>query len=404
MSRVYLSKDHSIVIPFLLILAITVTEMATDIYIPSLPALQNYFKTSIHWIHATISFNLIGLAISGPLYGTLADFWGRRRILLTGMIIFTGASIALLYIETIVPFILWRFIQGLGAGVAYVLSLAIISDLYKERERALILSLGGSVTALSPAAAPVLGAYILEYFSWRANFMVVVFLSIISLLFIAFGLPETRESSLTQPFKLLEALKRYQRILKHRRFVSLSFISSLPLCGLWSFFAISPFVLIECCGMTPKDFGFYTAIGVMAYIFGALTNRIGLNYFSIRTLLRVGFFLTVLGSVGFLLISPYQPYMIWEIRIATLIFVFGAAFIFSNAITEAMNFFPNSSGMASAIISAVEISISSLGVFLIGFFDKENLTGPAMIMVVSSILPIILYNFQEKERKIRKIK
>jgi DHA1 family bicyclomycin/chloramphenicol resistance-like MFS transporter len=314
-----------------------------------------------------------------------------------GMVIFVGASIALLYIETIYFFIFWRFIQGLGAGVAYVLSLAIISDLYEERERALILSLGGSVTALSPAAAPVLGAYVLEYFNWRTNFSLVSFLGFISLLFIAFGLPETRSSSLKQPFELFEAFKRYKRILKHRKFIALSCISSLPLCGLWAFFAVSPFVLIECCGMTPKDFGFYTAIGVLAYIFGALTNHISLNFFSIRTLLKTGFTLTIIGSVGFLLISPYKPYLIWEIRLMTLIFVFGAAFIFSNSITEAMNFFPASSGMASAIISAVEISLSSLGVFLIGFFEKENLVGPAAIMVISSIVPLFLYHFQLKD-------
>ncbi len=94
-------------------------DMASDLYVPMLPAIGSAFKVSESWVGATISINLVSLGLSGLYYGKLSDRIGRRPVIISGLIIFTLSSFACGFSTNIVHLLVARFFQGMGGGVAF---------------------------------------------------------------------------------------------------------------------------------------------------------------------------------------------------------------------------------------------------------------------------------------------
>lgn len=88
-----MNRSYYFIVPFLLILIIAVAEMATAIYTPSLPAVAQHFAISEAIAQWTVSINLFGLALSGPIYGPWSDCYGRRIVLRIGMGLFLFGSL-----------------------------------------------------------------------------------------------------------------------------------------------------------------------------------------------------------------------------------------------------------------------------------------------------------------------
>lgn len=125
-----------------------------------------------------------------PLYGKLADLYGRKLILVTGIIIFligSATSAASWNIESLIAF---RGLQGLGAGSIMATVNTIAGDIYSIKERAKIQGWLSSIWGISAIAGPVLGGSIAKYFSWRWIFLINIPLGIIAVVLIAIYLKE----------------------------------------------------------------------------------------------------------------------------------------------------------------------------------------------------------------------
>ena len=97
-----------------------------SIYTPMLPEIQRHFHTSAFVVNLTISIFTLGLALMQPVYGPLADFLGRRKVLLTGIMIYTGASIGAAMSPTIWWLIFFRALQAVGIAAGSVIATTVI--------------------------------------------------------------------------------------------------------------------------------------------------------------------------------------------------------------------------------------------------------------------------------------
>src|SRR6202795_2481206 len=123
---------------------------------------------------------LLAATIAAPLYGHLGDRFGRRRMLLGALAIFTAASLACALAPTLLLLIAARAMQGLGGGGLMTLAQALIGEHVSPRERGRFSGYFATVFALASTSGPVLGAYLTEHVSWRAIFWINIPLGIVA--------------------------------------------------------------------------------------------------------------------------------------------------------------------------------------------------------------------------------
>ena len=154
-----------------LMLAIFLGALDQTIVAVSMPAISAQFKdvSQLAWV---ISGYMVAMTVAVPIYGKLGDLYGRRRLMLFGMGLFTLASLFCGLAQNMEQLVLARIIQGIGAGGMISVSQAIIGDIVPPRERGRYQGYFSSMYALASVAGPVLGGYMTEYLSWRWVFLI----------------------------------------------------------------------------------------------------------------------------------------------------------------------------------------------------------------------------------------
>lgn len=144
--------------------------------LPSIAAEQGALA-DLSWV---VVGYLLAAAVAAPLYGYLGDRYGRRRMLLMALGVFTAASVACVFAPNFVWLVLFRALQGLGGGGLMTLAQALIGEHVSPRERGRFAGYFATVFALASMSGPVLGAYLTEHFGWRSVFVVNVPLGLIA--------------------------------------------------------------------------------------------------------------------------------------------------------------------------------------------------------------------------------
>ncbi|WP_455923957.1 MDR family MFS transporter [Pseudomonas putida] len=153
-----------------LMLAIFLGALDQTIVAVSMPAISAQFH-DINLLAWVISGYMVAMTVAVPIYGKFGDLYGRRRMILIGLALFTVASLFCALAQSMQQLVLARVIQGIGAGGMVSVSQAIIGDFVPPRERGRYQGYFSSMYAAASVAGPVLGGYMTEYLSWRWIFL-----------------------------------------------------------------------------------------------------------------------------------------------------------------------------------------------------------------------------------------
>jgi EmrB/QacA subfamily drug resistance transporter len=118
------------------------------------------------------SIYLLAQAVSVPIYGKLSDLFGRKPVIIFGIALFLLGSILCGIAWSMLPLIIFRIVQGLGAGAIMPVTITMVGDLYSVRERAKVQGYVASVWGIASVVGPTLGGVFSEYVSWRYIFFV----------------------------------------------------------------------------------------------------------------------------------------------------------------------------------------------------------------------------------------
>ncbi|WP_339045696.1 multidrug effflux MFS transporter [Candidatus Mesenet endosymbiont of Agriotes lineatus] len=384
-------------VSILVILSIAITDMSTDIYAVALPKIAEYFKSYNSIVQFTIDLNLIGLSLSGLIYGPLSDQYGRRKVILVGMTIFALASIACCFAQNIMQLILMRFIQGLGAGVTVVVGYATIKDMYSGYECSQVISKLNMTVALSPAIAPIIGSYIISCgYSWRLLFVIISVLSVLTLLSLFFKFKETVDKpkckDLTLTELLCKILKQYIEIFKNYRFLGFAAINSLNFMWIWAYIGNLPFVLIKGMNISAKYYGYLITIIIISYMIGAAINRKFVKKVGIKNMLLIGLFLPLISDLSLIFLYYNIGLTIVIMESFWLIANVGFAFVISNGVTSALEE-TEESGLSLALIAFMQMIFGAVGVSIVGYFSKVSysIVPNLLLTVTCSIIAIAIY-------------
>ena len=371
-----------------MILSVAVVDMATDLYSVALPSIANYFKVKGNIAQLTISLNLVGIAISGLIYGPLSDYYGRRLIMLIGMTIFTLASIVCCIADNIILLILIRFIQGAGAGVAGVVGYAAIRDMYSGSEYSRVISKLNMIVALSPGIAPVVGSYIISHgYSWKFLFFIISLATIIMLIFIYLKLQETL--TVNKSKASINIFKQYILIFKNYRFLGFSAIHGLTFMWLWAYIANYPFIF-ESMGVEVQYFGYLISIIVIFYIIGTLINRRYVPKIGVSKMLIIGLVLPMISDgllVYFYLANKLSVFILQVLWIPSNI---GLALVISNNVTSALETIKGI-GLGSAVLSFCNMMFGAVGIYVVGRFFSYGILPNLLLTVACSTVAVFVY-------------
>ncbi|NYE57505.1 MFS transporter [Carboxydothermus ferrireducens] len=185
-STLILSRAQRLWLAIVLGALTSFAPLSIDMYLPSLPFLAKDLHTSISFAQLSLTACLVGLALGQLLAGTQSDIRGRRTPLIVGLIFYTFSSLLCSISNSIFSLVFLRFIQGLTGAAGIVIARAIVRDLYSGIEMMRFTAHLMLVNGLGPIVAPVIGAQLLHFTSWRGVFFILGLIGLVMFLIVFF--------------------------------------------------------------------------------------------------------------------------------------------------------------------------------------------------------------------------
>lgn len=380
----------------LLLLALTLVNLATDIFIPSLPQMTTYFGVDEELGKLAISLNLIGLSLSALFYGPLSDQKGRRKMLILGTVIFLLGVLLSAISPNIEILLISRFITGIGGGAACVIALAGVSDLYTEQEKPRVLAMTGMILAIAPGVAPLIGGYVAYAIGWRGVFWSLTAVSIPVLILLQKTMPETRSTQ--KKFDIGEMIRDYAALLTNINYLAYLLIFAFACSICWVELSELPYVFQQSYKLPEQHYGYYTVAGVAVYCVGMMVNRYLLHFFKINQIILTGATLSCVGFIVLLWASYLDPLSVVSIRLLTILGWLGLAFMISNSLSRALSYAGENTGMASALVGPVEMTIGAAMVSLLGEFYDASIRPFAVYGIAASMMILLVFKLMRRRQ------
>ncbi len=380
---------RSLPVAVLLTALVAFGPISTDLYLPSLPAMTRAFGAEVSQVQLTLSVFIYGFACGMLVYGPLSDRFGRRPILIAGVVIYFLASIACLFVPSIEALIAARFFQAVGACAGPVIGRAVVRDVYSRQEAAKMLSYMASAMAIAPAVGPILGGWLHATFGWQSTFGALAVFGLAVLTGTLLMLRETnahKDPMATVPARVLG---NYLRLLRTRVFLGHTLVVGLAFGGLFSFISGSSFVLIDVLGVPPRFFGFAFAVVVAGYMIGAFSSARLTMRFGIDRVLRAGTVLAATAglTVGGLALAGVSG--LAAVLAPMALYFFACALVIPNGTAGAIGPFPSMAGAVSALLGFLQMLCGATAGFLVGLLHDDStlpMAGTIAIMGTASLI------------------
>ncbi len=376
---------------FIVILG-AVTALAAagiDMYLPSLPAIEAELGEGLNRAQYTLSAFFFGLAIGQLFYGPISDSFGRKRILLAGIILYCCGSGACFLSQSMFELLIARFLQAFGGAAGLVIVRAMVRDLYSRDEAARAQSFIYLVFLITPLLAPNIGGYLLVLLGWRAIFIILCFLGILSCLALFFKVPETLVAKRRTPLSFYTLFTGYKRILSEPQSLGCILSGVFAFSCMFTYFAASPFVYITLFQVPEEYYGLLFGLNVIGIMIANVFNVRLVTSLGAIYMLRVGLVVAAIGGVSLSIISYLGIWGIFGIIIPLFIVVGSLGFIGANAVAGVLEPFPELAGTASSLFGFLQMTMGAAMGGVVAIFHDGTALPMGILIGVLSILGLI---------------
>jgi len=333
---------------------------SVDAYLPAFPAIQASLNATGLEVQQTLTAYMLAFAAMSLWHGALSDAFGRRNVVLVGLIVFAVGTLGCASAHSVHYLWVFRIMQGVSAGAGVVVGRAIIRDLYSDAPAARLLSMVTMIFSIAPAIAPVLGGWVVSAFDWRSIFLGLLAFSV-ALWWVCWQhLPETMPVERRQPFNPRFLARSYWDIFSSVLFQMKSGIVAFNFGGMFLFIAGAPVLLPVHLHLGPSEFAWLFVPAVSGIFLGALAaNRLaGKMTFSRQIGIGYAFMLAaVAGSVTYHAVLP--PALPWTV-LPMFFYNFGSSIINPSATLLALDLFPHIRGTVASCQSFVTTLMGAL--------------------------------------------
>ncbi|MGW8464581.1 multidrug effflux MFS transporter [Pseudomonas sp. CLCA07] len=361
--------------------------LAIDFYLPAFPAMALAFGTDEKHVQLTLAAYFLGLSIGQLFYGPVADRFGRRIPLLTGVGLFTLASLACAFAPNLEWLIGARFVQALGGCAGMVISRAVVSDKCDAVGSAKVYSQLMLVMGLAPILAPMLGGLLVNTTGWQSIFLALTGFSALAALAVALGLPESLPAHVPrQP--LSGAFRQYGRLLSDRVYLGHALTGGIAIAGMFAYIAGSPFVFIKLYGVPAEHFGWLFGTNAAGFILVAQVNARLLAKRGPAFLLARAVWVYLIAGLTLLAVSALRPEQLWPLLIPLFICISSLGCILPNASACAMNGQGARAGSASAMLGCLQFTVAAGAASLVGVLHDGSAMPMAMVISLCGVLVV----------------
>lgn len=363
---------------------------ATDMYLPSLPAIGADLGADSGQVQASLIAFFIAIALCQVVYGPLSDMFGRKPPLYFGLGLFALGSVGCALAPTIEWLIAFRFLQGMGACAGMVIPRAVVRDLHTGVAAAHMMARLMLVFSVSPLMAPLAGSFVAAAGGWQANFWIMGGACLLGLVLVALRLPETRPPEQRTATGFAGTINGYRTLLRDPHYLGLVLIASFGMASYMTYLANSSFVLIEHYGLSPSLYSVMFSINAISFIGmsqlnGRLARRFGLK--RVIGFAIIGFVTTMVALLGVTALGIDRLGVM-----ATFLFI-GYGFLGSiipTAAVLALESHGRIAGTASAMMGTLQFITAAAVMGLSGlYFDGTSLPMITTIALCSLVVSVL---------------
>ncbi len=359
--------------------------LSTDLYLPALPGMAEYFGVTTDLANLTLILFFVFFAAGTLFWGPLSDKYGRRPVLLIGLSIYSLAGFLCAGSGDIYHLIIFRILQAMGGSGAFAVATAMIKDVYDIKNREAILALVQSMVLISPMTAPVLGAFLLRFTSWRGIFLVLGGIGLLALAG-SIALQETIDKRYTGT--MLQAWGRLSKVARNPGFTLLLIIFSMLSVSSMAFIAASSYIYINDFGLSEQVYSYYFALNALGMITGPVLYLRLSRRFSRRSIIIACFAAVSVSGLMIALLGNIKP-MVFALALLP------ATVMASCVRTPGANLMlqqqEEDTGSASALMSCFGILMGSLGMTIISLPWSDPIQILGTMNILAGLTCLILW-------------
>ena len=364
--------------------------LSTDLYLPALPQMADNFQVPASLINLTLILFFIFYAAATLFWGPLSDKYGRRPILLTGLILFSTASVLCALSTNVYQLIGFRVFQAVASGAVTAVGAAIVKDVYEGRKRETALALVFSMMMIAPIVAPVIGAFVLSVTSWRGIFWVLSGAGILALAG-AIAMEETIKHRNTG--NILQSVSRIGVVLKNPGFTSLLVTFAFRFIPLMAFIASSSYIYINQFGLSEKMFSYFFAGNALFMVIGPMLYMKLSSRFKRGTIISASYLAISLSG---LIVGTFGNLGPWWFAVSLLPSTLAIGLISPPSANLILEQQQEDTGSASSLMNSSITIMGSMGIMLISLNWTNQIFVLGTLNFVFGLLSLILWQFVSK--------
>lgn len=327
----------------------TLGPFAIDTYLPAFQAIAGDLNTSLLSMQQTLSLYLAAFGFMFLFHGALSDSFGRKPVILCGLVVFFIASVGCALARDIQTLILFRILQGLSVGAGMVVGRAIIRDLFADADAQRLMSMVTMFFGLAPAIAPILGGYLFEHFGWTSIFWFLAAITLLLIVMSATQFHETLPAESRQPFHPLALLHGYIEVGANIRFLLLSFAVGFNFNAFFLYILSAPVFLPEHLGLGPTQYAWLFLPSIAGIMTGAfISGRVAGHWSRSQTISRAYIFMVLASAANLAYSFFFTPSVPWAVM-PIYFYAIGSALAMPTISLMSLDMFPARRGMAASL-------------------------------------------------------
>ncbi|QGY41688.1 Bcr/CflA family efflux MFS transporter [Pseudodesulfovibrio cashew] len=368
--------------------------LSTDMYLPAIPTLQQEWGIPLTEANLSLVIYFLAFSLCLLIHGPLSDRFGRRPVLLWGILTFIAGCLLCAMSTSIVFLVAARIIQAAGAAAAAALALALSKDLYDGIERQKILGYIGVIMAFCPMLAPSVGGLMLKFASWRWIFASQAVMAVIAF-YGVLRLKEPLEEFTSGGF--LAVAGRYVAVCRNGRFSTLALAFAFIIFPHFGYIGSSPEIYINGFGLSEQAFGLYFGANAFGFMLGSLAcTRFG-GYFNPMHMLYFTLFSLLGSGVALFLLGGATP-----LSVAIPMFAISFSVGFSRPVSNNMilDQVDTDIGAASSIMTFEIFLVGAVSMEIVAMEWASKVVVLSILAVIAAVVPLVGLLFMRSRMRV----